>query len=127
VRGLGSVLCIEDNRASLRLFAQIIKGHTPYEFIGASSSGEGLDLARSRGPDLILLDIGLPDMDGFEVLRQLRAQGETRDIPVIAISGNAMPLDIEKGASAGFLDYLTKPIEIVRLVISINAALAAEE
>ena len=125
--GKGSVLCIEDNQASLRLFAQIIKSHTPYQFLGASSPGEGLDLARSYGPDLILLDINLPDMDGFEVLRQLRARVETRDIPVIAVSANAMHSDIENGASAGFLDYLTKPIEVVRLVTSINAALAAGE
>lgn len=77
------------------------------------------------GPDPILLDINLPDMEGFEVRRQLRAGVETRDIPVIAVSANAMHSDIENGASAGFLDYLTKPIEVVRLVTSINAALAA--
>jgi hypothetical protein len=74
-------------------------------------------------PDLILLDIQLPEMDGFEVLRRLRLHDATREIPVIAVSANAMPGDIEHGLAAGFIDYLTKPLDMQKLIIAVEQAL----
>ena len=117
------VLCIEDNPPSLRLIAQIIENHTNYDFLGALSPGAGLDLAGSQNPDVILLDINLPGMDGFEVFRRLRDRSETREIPVIAISANAMPAIIEKATSVGFLDYLTKPIDPKKLLSTVEGIL----
>ena len=83
----------------------------------------GLELAAEHKPDLILLDINLPGMDGFELLKELRLREATRDTPIIAISANAMPRDIEKGMQAGFDDYITKPINIERLLETVNSQL----
>jgi hypothetical protein len=76
----------------------------------------GLELATSNKPDLILLDINLPGMDGYAVLKHLRQRELTRHIPVVAISANAMPKDIEKGKEAGFDHYITKPIDVKNLL-----------
>jgi CheY-like chemotaxis protein len=80
-------------------------------------------MARTQRPDLILLDIQLPGIDGYEVLRRLRSEDGTRDIPVIAISANAMPADVERGISAGFDNYLTKPIDQRVLVAALQRVL----
>jgi len=80
----------------------------------------GLELAAENNPDLILLDINLPGMDGFEVLKLLRQRDVTRNTPVIAISANAMPKDIERGMKAGFDDYITKPINIQTLLTAVD-------
>jgi len=103
-----TVLYIEDNPANLRLLQKIISTHTHLLLLDACTAEQGLDIARERHPDLILLDINLPGMNGFEALRQLQDDPVTADIPVIAISANAMELDIKKGLNAGFTDYLTK-------------------
>jgi CheY-like chemotaxis protein len=84
----------------------------------------GLELAFAAPPDLILLDIQLPDIDGYEVLRRLRAAESTRAIQVIAISANAMDGDVEKGLAAGFHDYLTKPLDMSRLLATLRRALS---
>lgn len=106
------VLYIEDNPANLSLVERIL-GHLPQVKMDSAASGElCLDLARAQRPDLILLDINLPGIDGYEVLRRLREDEETRNIPVIALSANAMPRDIEKGKAAGFTDYIVKPIDV---------------
>jgi CheY-like chemotaxis protein len=96
---------------------------TRLHLISAELPEAGLQLARAQRPDLILLDIQLPGIDGYEVLRRLRADEGTRDIPVIAISANAMPADLERGLAAGFRDYLTKPIDQRVLVAALNKAL----
>ena len=83
----------------------------------------GLELAAEHKPNLILLDINLPGMDGFEVLAQLQSQEDTRNTPVIAISANAMPQDIQKGLDAGFDDYITKPIDVTALMGAVGRAL----
>jgi len=82
----------------------------------------GLELAAARKPDLILLDINLPGMDGYQVLEKLQKDAETKDIPVYAISANAMPSDIKKGMDAGFTKYLTKPIIISELLDAVDTA-----
>ena len=84
----------------------------------------GLDLAMEQKPDLILLDINLPGMNGFEVLKHLRQRDVTRNTPVIAVSANAMPKDIERGLEAGFDDYITKPFSVRELKSRIQAVLS---
>jgi len=119
----GSVLYIEDNPVNVLLMEAMLAQQTRLQLISAELPEAGLQLARAQRPDLILLDIQLPGIDGYEVLRRLRADEGTRDIPVIAISANAMPADLERGLAAGFRDYLTKPIDQRVLVAALNKAL----
>ncbi len=110
------VLYIEDNAANLRLVEAMFR-HQPQLMLLSASNGEyGLELARRYRPDAILLDIHLPGMNGYAVLDALKADSSTRDIPVLALSADAMPIDIEKGLKAGFVEYLTKPIGIEDLM-----------
>lgn len=110
------LLYIEDNAANLRLVRKILAMRPQIEMFGAESAEAGLELARAQRPELILLDINLPGMDGFEVLRRLQAFPETSAIPVIAVTANAMPADIERGREAGFVEYLTKPLDVKRFL-----------
>ena len=118
-----TVLYIEDNPANLRLVQKVISTHTHLLLLGARTAELGLDLARTHHPDLILLDINLPGMNGFEALRQLQDDPFTSDIPVIAVSANAMERDVKKGLNAGFTDYLTKPLDIPKLLALLDAIL----
>jgi PAS domain S-box-containing protein len=118
-----TVLYIEDNPANLRLVQKIISTHTSLAMLDARSAEQGLDIAKVHHPDLILLDINLPGMSGFEALRHLRDDPATCDIPVIAISANAMEQDIKKGLAAGFADYLTKPLDIPKLLTLLDKLL----
>ena len=111
-----SVLYIEDNSANLRLVEQILMIIPNLKMWSATEPLLGLELALEHLPDLILLDINLPGMDGFEVLKKLRSQEVSREIPVIAISANAMSKDIEKGKEAGFDGYITKPVNVKELL-----------
>jgi len=110
------ILCIEDNPANMRLIERILAQRDDIRLLRASAPGLGLELASTHHPALILLDINLPDMDGYGVMQCLRDNEATRDIPVVAISANAMPKDLARGKVAGFLDYLTKPLEVDRLL-----------
>lgn len=83
----------------------------------------GLEIARRDRPDLILLDIRLPGIDGYEVLRRLRDDARTAAIPVVAVSADAMPADVRRGLQAGFADYLTKPVELQRLIAALQRLL----
>jgi CheY-like chemotaxis protein len=87
----------------MREHVHLLTAHTPEL---------GIELALAHRPDLILLDINMPGMDGYQVLKVLQASAELRHIPVVAITANAMPRDIERGKAAGFADYLTKPLDI---------------
>ena len=118
-----SVLYIEDNPANLRLVTQLLGRLPNLNMWTAHEPVLGLELAIENMPDLILLDINLPGLDGFEVLKLLKQRDETRNIPVIAISANAMPRDIEKGLEAGFDDYITKPIDLNALLSSVDKKL----
>jgi len=109
---LYTVLYIEDNPANLRLIAQVL-GRNPFvRLITASTPELGLEMASARHPELILLDINLPGMDGYQVLSVLRSLDSVKKTPVIAISANATSRDIERGLAAGFDEYITKPIDI---------------
>ena len=83
----------------------------------------GIELARDKQPDVILMDINLPDISGYEALKILRADPATAHIPVIAVSANAMSLDIERGMKAGFFRYLTKPINVNEFMEGLDIAL----
>ncbi len=118
-----SIMYIEDNAANLRLIERIIEKKTDYIFHSALTPWQGLDLIDEHRPDLVLLDIDLPEMDGFEVLDILRSRPHTQHIPVIAVSAHAMTSQVEKGMLAGFDDYISKPISYARLLESMNAVL----
>jgi len=117
------VLYIEDNQVNAILMEAMLTRLSDVEFLHAAHPAEGLALARERQPDLILLDIQLPDMDGFEVLRHLRADPRTRATPAIAVSAGAMAADVRTGLAAGFADYLTKPLEITSLLAAVRKAI----
>lgn len=119
-----SVLYIEDNPANLRLVEQILSGLPNLHIWSAPEPLLGLELAMEHLPDLILLDINLPGMDGYQVLKQLRSNDASRNIPVIAISANAMPKDIKKGVEAGFDGYITKPVNVKELLEAVESKLA---
>lgn len=107
-----TVLYIEDNPANMRLVGQVLAQRSNIDLLTAHEPYQGLELAESSRPDLILLDINLPGMDGYELLARLRAGETGRSIPILAISANAMPKDIERGFKAGFDEYLTKPLDL---------------
>lgn len=111
-----SVLYIEDNPANLRLVTQVLSHFPNIHMWSAHEAILGIELSLEHNPDLILLDINLPGMDGYETLKILKKNVLTQSTPVIAISANAMKNDIDKGLAAGFNEYITKPIDISRLM-----------
>lgn len=118
-----SVLYVEDNPANLRLVQRVFERLKNVVLYSAPNAELGIELAKSKQPDLILLDINLPGMNGYEALSRLRNLEATSRIPVIAVSAAAMPRDIERGHAAGFRRYITKPIQIVDLIEAIKGEL----
>jgi len=121
------LLYVEDNPANLSLVEQLIARRPDLRLLTAITATLGLALARAHQPEVILMDINLPDMSGLEALRILSADVVTCHIPVVAISANAMPHDIAKGMQAGFFRYLTKPIKVKEFNDTLNAALEAAD
>jgi signal transduction histidine kinase/ActR/RegA family two-component response regulator len=119
-----TVLYIEDNPANLKLVQEIVRFRPDLRLVSAPDGHFGLSLARSQRPDIILMDLNLPGLSGFEVLAQLRREPETARIPVIAVSANAMRADIERALAVGFARYLTKPIDIGQFNEAIDGVLA---
>ena len=117
------ILYVEDNSTNLRLIENVIKQQTRHQFISAMDATTGLDLLESERPDLVLMDINLPGMDGYEALKHIQANEKFQHLPVIAVSANAMPSDLERGKAAGFRDYITKPINIRSLIHAIEEAI----
>jgi len=111
-----TILYVEDNPANLSLMAHILARRPEIRLLTAHAAELGLDLARAHRPELIILDINLPGMDGYEMRSRLRLHDETKDIPVLALSANAIKRDIEKGLAAGFARYLTKPLDIAKFM-----------
>ena len=114
------LLYIEDNPESAQLVVDALGHEESIEVITVSTAEEGLAIAKEQIPDIILMDINLPGIDGFAAFNILRNLGQTRHIPIIAISAKAMNADIREGHDAGFDDYLTKPIDIKLLYSAIN-------
>ena len=118
-----TLLYVEDNPANLNLIEQLIERRSDLKLLIATNGRSGVQLAREQLPDLILMDINLPDISGLEALKLLKAIPETARIPIMALTAYAIPQDIENGLRAGFLRYLTKPIKINEFMDAINAAL----
>ena len=112
----GTILYIEDNLSNLRLIEILLEAHPGVTLLSAQQGSLGLEMARASRPDLILLDLHLPDIPGWEVLKSLRADPATSDIPVIVVSADATAPQIDRLMQAGALDYLTKPINVLALM-----------
>jgi len=115
-----SLLYVEDNPANLSLVQQIVSTIKNVHLFTAPEARLGIDIAESHQPDLILMDINLPGMDGVTALKYLKANKKTSQIPVIAVSANAMESDIKSAMKAGFDSYISKPIEISDFLDTIN-------
>ena len=120
---LRTLLYVEDNPANLMLVEDLIARRPDIRLLSARDGNRGIEIARASRPDVILMDINLPGISGFQALKILRADPATAHIPVIAISANAIPRDIEKGLEAGFFNYLTKPIKVHQFMGALDMAL----
>lgn len=120
------ILVVEDNEMNRDMLSRRLV-RKKYEVLVAVDGREGVEMARSEAPALILMDMSLPGMDGWEATRQLKASPETQAIPIIALTAHAMSGDREKAMEAGCDDYDTKPIELPRLLDKIEAALLGKE
>jgi CheY-like chemotaxis protein/anti-sigma regulatory factor (Ser/Thr protein kinase) len=120
---LHTLLYVEDNQANMQLVEQIIARRPDMRLLSAVNAILGIEMARTHQPEVILMDINLPGMSGIQALKILREDPVTANIPVLAISANAMPHDIRKGLEAGFFRYLTKPIRVVELMDALDKAL----
>jgi two-component system cell cycle response regulator DivK len=119
------ILLVEDNEMNRDMLSRrLLKAG--FEMVIAVDGERAIDLARSEAPDLILMDISLPGLDGWEATRRLKARPETRSIPIIALTAHAMAGDREKSLAAGCNDYDTKPIDFRRLVEKIQGLLGKE-
>jgi PAS domain S-box-containing protein len=121
------ILCIDDNPANLKLMAQILGKRRQISLVSSHNPQLGIELAIAHQPDLILLDINMPGMDGYQVLDVILADRRLRRIPVIAVTANAMPRDVERGRAAGFVAYLTKPLDVGEFLNTIDRCLARGE
>jgi PAS domain S-box-containing protein len=120
-----TLLYVEDNPANLELVEQLISRRPELRLLSAADGNLGVEFARAYLPEVILMDINLPGLSGIGALRVLRADPATAHIPIIALSANAVPRDIERALAAGFFDYLTKPIKVDQFMSALDAALAA--
>lgn len=119
------ILYIEDNLSNQKVMEQIVARFPALNLRVEREGIRGVYAARAQTPDLILLDISLPGMDGYEILEIMKSSSETEHIPVVALSANAMAEDIARGKRLGFNDYLTKPIDVVELIRMLNTQLSS--
>jgi two-component system cell cycle response regulator DivK len=120
------ILCVEDNPQNMRLVRKILK-HEGYEVLEAEDGATGLALSEAEKPDLILMDINLPDIDGLEVTRLIKAQAALAHIPIIALTANAMYGDEERCLAAGCDGYIAKPVSKDKLILSVEGYLSREK
>ncbi len=118
-----SVLCIEDNPSNLRLMEAIFQDRPEITLLSAIQGSIGLEMARQHEPDLILLDLNLPDIHGKDVLTRLQQSAITRDIPVVIVSADATSGQVERLLSAGAKDYLTKPLNVNQFLLTVDKLL----
>ena len=121
------VLYIEDNAANLRLVERVFERRPAIELISASEGLHGFELVRTRQPDLVLLDINLPDVSGEEVLRQIRDDPLTATIPVVVVSADANYRQVQLLLEAGAVAYLTKPLDIQDLLSTVDELIEARK
>jgi hypothetical protein len=120
-----TILYIEDNRSNLELVQRVLARRPGVTLLVATQGQPGLEMARTQVPDLILLDLHLPDMTGEEVLRHLRETPQTREVPVVVISADAIPAQIERLLAAGAQAYLTKPLDVKQFLSLLDQIVAA--
>lgn len=123
---MNRLLIVEDNEMNRDMLARRLM-RRGYEVYTAVNGQEGVDIARAHRPDLILMDLSLPVMDGWEATRHIRVDARTAEIPVIALTAHALPSDHAEALNAGCNDVDTKPIDLDRLIGKIEAQLAAEK
>jgi signal transduction histidine kinase/ActR/RegA family two-component response regulator len=121
------LLYIEDNLANVRLIEQLVSRRNDMRLLTAGNGKDGIALARGYLPDVILMDINLPGISGVEAMKIIRLDPLTAHIPIVALSANAIPRDIEEGIKAGFFRYLTKPIKVNEFMETLNVALRQAE
>ena len=123
---MSTILIVEDNEKNLKLVRDVLqyRGHRTLE---AATGEEGLRLARDEKPDLILMDIQLPDIDGISALRELRTNASLDRTAILAISASVMPLDQQKIIASGFDAYITKPINVRQFIATVERHLARAE
>jgi CheY-like chemotaxis protein len=114
------ILLVEDNELNRDMLSRRLE-RKGFDVLMAADATEGLSMARAQSPDLILMDMRLPDLDGWSATRQLKADDSTRQIPVIALTAHAMDRDRDLALAAGCDDFDTKPVEMDRLIEKINA------
>jgi CheY-like chemotaxis protein len=119
----GTLLYVEDNLTNMQLVEQLIARRPDLRLLSAGDAILGIALARTRQPEVILMDINLPGMSGIQALKILREDPLTAHIPVLAISASAMPHDIKNGLEAGFFRYITKPIDVNEFMDALDMAL----
>jgi len=119
-----TILYVEDNPANLKLVEEIVRFRPDLQLLSAPDGHLGIALAKAHLPDIILMDLNLPCVSGTDALRELRGDPRTAHIPVIALTANAMPREVERGLASGFHRYLTKPINIDEFTAAIDATLA---
>jgi CheY-like chemotaxis protein len=117
------LLYVEDNPANLELVEQLVARRSDLRLLSAADANLGIEFARAYQPAIILMDINLPGISGLEAMKSLRADPATAHIPVIALSANAVPRDIERSLEAGFFNYLTKPIKVDQFMAALDVAL----
>ena len=120
---MSKILVVEDNEMSRDMLARRLQ-RRGYSVVSAYDGEQGRAMAHSESPDLILMDTGLPDMDGWEVTRSLKSHEETRHIPIIALTAHALVTDREKAFEVGCDDYDTKPVDLARLTEKMGNLLA---
>jgi two-component system cell cycle response regulator DivK len=113
------ILVVEDNEKNMKLVRDVLQA-SGYRTLEATTGGRGVELAIEHRPDLVLMDIQLPDIEGIEALRRLRGDERTASVPVVALTAQAMHGDRERFLTAGFDDYLPKPVDIVDLVATVK-------
>ena len=121
------VLCIDDNPVNLKLITQLLSLRQNIQLLTAHTPELGIELAMAHQPDLILLDINMPGMNGYQVMEILKTDARLKSTPVIAVTANAMPRDIARGLAAGFSHYLTKPLDLGTFLHTVDQCLGASK
>lgn len=119
---MATILLVEDTPANRALATKLLRA-AGHEVLSADTAADGIALARDRLPDLVLMDLGLPDMDGAAALREIRADQATADVRVVAFTAHAMHGDRDRALAAGFDDYLTKPIDFATFSTTVGELL----
>ncbi|MFC7681089.1 response regulator [Paenibacillus sp. GCM10028914] len=117
------VLCIEDNDLNMLVMKHVVKRLNDVVLLEAVNAEQGLEIAFYENVDLVIMDIQLPGMDGYEALQRLKDHNKTCHTPVIALSSFAEKVDIERGLTAGFTEYVTKPIRVAHFIETIERLL----